>query len=107
MAMPAKEPLASATASSPISARALAISGESVSAHRIRWTQTPSPHSNIEGIMSFGSPNSNMGPGCSARAQCIMVGSRAPWARLVCTGPPAAPPRSRWISRAKTPMAAR
>ena len=31
----------------------------------------------------------------------------APWARLVCAGPPAAPPRWRWTSRARMPMAAR
>ena len=78
-----------------MAAKAATISGESVSALRMRWTHTPSPHSNSDGTMSLGRPQANMGPGFSARAQCIMVGTSAPCATLVWAGPPAAPPRSR------------
>jgi len=54
-------------------------------------------------MLSFGIPIASRSDGDSARDQCIIIGTSAPWARLVCAGPPM-PVSSRTSSRLVTPM---
>ena len=71
------------------------------------WIHTPSAHSNsVAMVLVLGIPTCSDGDGVSARCQCMAIGTRPPWARLVCTGP-LLPDRSRTSSRVTMPMARR
>jgi hypothetical protein len=69
------------------------------------WIHAPSAHSNTVASYVLGMPARSIGDGLCARDQCIIIGTSAPWARLVWAGP-AVPPRSRENSRAAMPIAA-
>ena len=81
---PAAPVFNSAINSGPISSNTSRISGVSSGGGGMMWIHRPSRHSNSDALMlSFGMPIARFVDGVSARDQCIIIGIRAPWARLV------------------------